>query len=52
MNAIELSGWNNAEEIMLPIDEDRYLCELNAHRAVSKIKTGEDKAAENTAGTY
>jgi len=52
MNAIELSGWNNAEEIILPIDEDRYLCELNAHRAVSKIKTGEDKAAENTAGTY
>ncbi len=52
MNAIELSGWNNAEEIVLPIDEDRYLCELNAHRAVSKIKTGEDKAAENTAGTY
>ena len=52
MNAIELSGWNNAEEIILPIDEERYLRELNAHRAVSKIKTGEDKAAANTAGTY
>ena len=52
MNAIELSGWNNAEEIMLPIDEDRYLRELNAHRAVSKIKTTEDAEAANTAGTY
>lgn len=52
MNAIELSGWNNAEEIILPIDEDRYLRELNAHRAVSKIKTTEDAEAANTAGTY
>ncbi|MBQ8850066.1 MAG: Gfo/Idh/MocA family oxidoreductase [Clostridia bacterium] len=52
MNAIELSGWNNAEEITLPIDEDRYLRELNEHRAVSKIKTTEDGAAANTAGTY
>lgn len=52
MNAIELSGWNNAEEIVLPIDEERYLRELNEHRAVSRIKTGEDKAAANTAGTY
>ena len=52
MNAIELSGWNNAEEILLPIDEDRYLRELNAHRAVSKIKTTEDAEAANTSGTY
>ena len=52
MNAIELSGWNNAEEITLPVDEERYLRELNAHRANSKVKTVEDKAAENTAGTY
>ena len=52
MNAIELSGWNNAEEITLPVDEERYLRELNAHRANSRIKTCEDKAAENTAGTY
>ena len=52
MNAIELSGWNNAEEIILPVDEERYLSELNAHRAASKIKTGVDAAAANTAGTY
>lgn len=52
MNAIELSGWNNGEEIVLPVDEERYLSELNAHRAISKVKTGEDKAPENTAGTY
>ena len=52
MNAIELSGWNNAEEIPLPIDEDRYLRELNAHRAVSKVKVVEEAEAANTAGTY
>jgi predicted dehydrogenase len=52
MNAIELSGWNNAEEISLPIDEDRYLRELNEHRSVSKIKTSEDADAANTSGTY
>ena len=52
MNAIELSGWNNAEEIALPIDEERYLRELNAHRAVSRIKDTADVAAADTAGTY
>ena len=52
MNAIELSGWNNAEEITLPVDEDRYLRELDAHRAVSRIKTTGDVAAADTAGTY
>ena len=52
MNAIELSGWNNAEEITLPIDEDRYLNELNAHRATSKIKVVENSIVVNTANTY
>ena len=52
MNAIELSGWNNAEEITIPVDEERYLNELNAHRAVSRIKTTDDSAVANTAGTY
>ena len=52
MNAIELSGWNNAEEIAIPIDEERYLAELNAHRAVSRLKDTVDGAAANTAGTY
>jgi predicted dehydrogenase len=52
MNAIELSGWNNAEEITIPVDEERYIRELDAHRAVSRIKTTEDGAAADTAGTY
>lgn len=52
MNAIELSGWNNAEEIVLPVDEDRYLKELNDHRATSKTKTVVEGAAADTAGTY
>ena len=52
MNAMELSGWNNGETITLPIDEDRYLAELNAHRAVSRIKKVIDSAASDTAGTY
>ena len=52
MNAIELSGWNHAEEIFLPIDEDRYLRELDDHRVVSKAKSVKDSEAENTEGTY
>ncbi len=43
MNAMELSGWNGGEEIKLPIDEERYLKELNAHRAVSRYKAPEVK---------
>ena len=52
MNAIELSGWNNGEAVTLPIDEDRYLKELNAHRAVSRLKVVDDNAVTDTTGTY
>ena len=52
MNAIELSGWNNGEPIAIPVDEDRYLRELNAHRAVSRLKKVDDNAVANTAGTF
>ena len=52
MNAIELSGWNGGEEITLPVDEERYLKELNAHRAVSRLKTGESKPVVDTTGTF
>ncbi len=38
MNAIELSGWFGGEMITLPIDEERYLTELNARRATSRRK--------------
>ena len=52
MNAMELSGWNNGEPIMLPVDEDRYLRELEQHVANSKKKTCVDSAIADTAGTF
>ena len=52
MNAMELSGWNGGEEIALPVDEERYLAELNAHRAVSRLKTGGNKPVVDTTGTF
>ena len=52
MNAMELSGWNNGEPIMLPVDEDRYLRELEQHVATSKKKTCVDGAIADTAGTF
>ena len=52
MNAIELSGWNGGEKISLPVDEERYLRELNAHRATSRLKTATEDKVANTAGTY
>ena len=52
MNAMELSGWNNGEPIMLPVDEDRYLRELEQHVANSRKKTCVDGAVADTAGTF
>ena len=45
MNAMELSGWMGGEEITLPVDEDRYLAELNARRATSRQKVAVENAA-------
>ena len=52
MNAMELSGWNNGEPISLPVDEDRYLRELQEHVANSKKKDCDDGAIADTAGTF
>ena len=52
MNAIELSGWNGGEAISLPIDEERYLRELEAHIAISRFKEVDDSAVADTAGTF
>lgn len=52
MNAMELSGWNNGEPISIPVDEDRYLRELEQHIANSKKKTVNDGAVADTAGTF
>lgn len=53
MNAIELSGWNGGVTVTLPVDEDKYFCALNEHRAVSRLKDScEDGAPVDTAATY
>lgn len=52
MNAIELSGWRGGARVELPVDEEEYLIELNARRATSRLKLGEDKGPQNTIGTY
>lgn len=52
MNAIELSGWRNGEEVAFPADEEEYLRELDKHRAQSKFKTADDDGVADTAGTY
>lgn len=52
MNAIELSGWNGGKEVTLPVDEEEYLAQLNAHRAVSRWKNVDDSNVSDTTGTY
>ena len=51
MNGMELSGWNNGETINFPIDEERYLKELNEHIANGRKKTVEEKSM-NFEGTF
>lgn len=52
MNAIELSGWNNAQTVILPIDEEEYLDILNQKRATSRLKTSDDSVVVDTDGTF
>ena len=52
MNAIELSGWNNGEEITLPVNEERYLEELNKRRATSRAKEDKDTIAGDMSNTF
>ena len=52
MNAIELSGWKGGAEVTIPVDEEEYLSELNAHRAISVLKTAEEAGVADTAGTF
>ena len=49
-NAMHLSSWLD-ETITLPIDEDKFLEELNKRRATSRLKTG-DGVTLDTEGTY
>lgn len=52
MNAIEFSGWHGGARVEVPVNEDEYLAELNEKRKTSRLKTGEEKAAANTLGSY
>ena len=52
MNAIELSGWNNGEEIVLPVNEEKYLEELNKRRATSRLKEDKDTIASDMSNTF
>ena len=52
MNAIELSGWQNGAEIVLPVDEDLYLEELNKRRATSRLKDANDDKVADTSGSF
>jgi predicted dehydrogenase len=52
MNAMELSGWMGGEEITLPVDEERYLAELNKRRATSKLQSEVSAGVTDTAGTF
>lgn len=52
MNAIELSGWNNGEEILLPVNEERYIAELNKHRENTKTKTVREAVNADMSNTF
>ena len=52
MNAIELSGWKNGAEVILPVNEDEYLEELNKRRATSRLKTGGDDKVADMGNTF
>ena len=52
MNAIELSGWKNGEEVTLPINEELYLEELNKRRATSRLKASNDDKVSDTSGSF
>lgn len=49
-NAMHLSGWLH-ETVSLPLDEERFLLELNKRRASSRLKTGESVYVD-VKGTY
>ena len=49
-NAMHLSSWLD-ETVELPLDEDKFLEELNKRRATSKLKTGPSVTLD-TEGTY
>ena len=52
MNAIEYSGWMNGAKVALPVNEEKYMEELNKRRSQSKAKLGCDSIVNDTTGSY
>ena len=52
MNAIELSGWNNGAEVVLPVNEDIYLEELEKRRKTSRMKTCVVESVVDTSNSF
>lgn len=52
MNAIELSGWNNGKEIVLPVNEDVYLAELEKRRKNSRMKENVVETVADTSNSF
>lgn len=52
MNAIELSGWNNGAEVVLPVDEDVYLAELEKRRKTSRMKECVVETVADTSNSF
>ncbi len=52
MNAIEYSGWHDGKEVTLPVNEKKFLKELNKKKAKSKLRASLNDGVANTAGTY
>ena len=52
MNAIELSGWNNGAEVVLPVNEDVYLEELEKRRKTSRMKACVVESVVDTSNSF
>lgn len=52
MNAIELSGFLNGKRVSIPVDEKKYLKELNKRCKKSKSKVVTEVIVADTKGTY
>ena len=52
MNAIEYSGWHGGERVTIPVDEDKYLAELEEHIKASKPKEFVKETITSTKGSY
>lgn len=52
MNAIELSGWYNGEEVVLPVDEEKYLKELEKRRQNSRMKENVVESVADTSNSF